>query len=73
MAKITGVIHIGDKVKCRFYNKQENKFYGDYFTGEVIAKETHREKRKPYLIKRDNNLPDIYLHRNEIIEILTSQ
>jgi hypothetical protein len=62
-------LQVGDLVECRFFNRPDNKFYGQLWTGELVAISDERgfsTHVKPYIVERDSGLPSIALHRKEI-------
>jgi hypothetical protein len=67
------MIKPGDYVLCRFFNKPDNRFYGDYFRAKVL------EVIKPYTYAShanakflvDKNGYKIVLHRKEIKKCIT--
>lgn len=63
------MLKVGDKVLCRLFNVPENKFYGDYFTAEILDIQPEKyvwyglDKR--IQVKREGSF-DIWLDRKEI-------
>jgi hypothetical protein len=56
---------LNDIVVCQLYNSVERKYYGDMFKGQII--EINWASTKPYLVKRFDDMPEIWLHEHEIL------
>lgn len=54
---------VGDKVTCRYFNKPDGKFYGDYFSVVLLAIDRAHDM---YEVRRENGYI-INVHRKEIL------
>lgn len=58
---------VGDTVVCRLYNAPEGRFYGDSWTGRVVAINLGADR--PFTVTRPSGF-DIDLWRKEIKSII---
>lgn len=67
-------LSVGNKVLCRFFNTPDKRFYGDYLVATIIEIDTDHQfsyywgpkKEVGYLVKFDEDRPNLWLHRKEI-------
>lgn len=59
------MFELNDMVMCNFYNSVERKYYGHFFKGQIIK--IDRQSDKPILVKRFDDMPEIWLHEKEAL------
>ena len=64
------MLEVGDKVKWRYYNTPEQKFYGPVREGEIALINWENKignTKRPFLVHRNDGGQDVWLSRKEIL------
>lgn len=67
-------LKVGSKVKCQYFNTPDNRFYGNFFTGEILSivrEKSYYTPPKQFVLKRDDDSRIITVARKEIKKILS--